>query len=194
MYRSPAPLSLVLLALSMTEKTSANFRCWYFSQGEGLSHMALTRAHGAVADGRNTGISAEEIAEGCNGIVIAKDNGRYYGMTVKVVGASNRKHSAIWPEWDASTKAALWDVVPTSEIRELPHWVVGDICISGIRLDCRPRVFSFLQGRYDARIAEQYSALEDALGAAFEQLDGTPAGADLQEAGTLLLETLEQYL
>lgn len=156
--------------------------------------MALTRAHGAVADGRNTSISNQEISEGCNGIIIAKDNGRYYGMTVQVTAASQRPVSQIWPDWEASPKAAVWDVNPTSEIREIPDWVIGQMGMGGIELKNRPRVFSFLQGRFDARIAENYQRIEDALGTAFEQLDGTEAGAELQEAGSLLLEVLEQYL
>lgn len=178
----------------MTEKVLANFRCWYYAAGEGLAHMALTRAHGAVADGRNTSISSQEIAEGCNGLVIAKDGERYYGMTVQVTAPSQRTASAIWPNWDANGKTAVWDVVPTSEIREIPLYMLGKLGISGVDIKHRPRVFSFLQGRYDARIAEQYQRIEDALGLAFEQLDGTPAGKDLQEAGALLLEVLEQYL
>ena len=159
-----------------------------------MAHMALTRAHGAVADGRNTSISEEEIAEGCNGIIIARDNERLYGMTVQVTAASQRSADQIWPDWEASPKAAVWDVNPTSEIRELPSYVVGQICMSGIELKNRPRVFSFLQGRFDARIAENYQRIEEALGVAFEQLDGTEAGLELQEAGSLLLEVLEQYL
>lgn len=156
--------------------------------------MALTRAYGAVADGRNTSISELEIAEGCNGVVLAKDNDRYYGMTVQVTAASQRSFKHLWPDWEASENAAVWDVNPTSEIREIPHWIIGKVGMSGIELKHRPRVFSFLQGRFDARIAEHYQRLESVLGVAFEQLDGTEAGSELQEAGSLLLEVLGQYL
>jgi len=177
----------------MTEKAKANFRCWYFADGEGLAHMAISRAFGAVADGRNRAISEQEIAEGCYGIVLAKDNGRLFGQAVQVTAPSQRNAADIWPAWQ-SESPAVWDVVPTSEIREIPAWIAGKVGMSGLELQHRPRVHAFLQGRYDARIAELRNKMEEVLGAAFQELDGTPVGADLHEAGSLLLEVLDQYV
>ena len=135
----------------MSELSRINIRSWYYTGENALHDLVQGSAAGVVCDGRNKP-SAQEIQDGCYGIITARHevNGKVFliAQVCRLTGFSPKKPQEVFPEWTwVKEHAVMLDMVPITQPTPIDELDV-EMSMSGIKLADRSAVFDYLMGRF----------------------------------------------